>query len=378
MQDALEQLQQAIQHALALGLGRAGGLEPLRDALRAVQPYDTLAPLAESLQHVLETSDTRVQLNELTRLHYACDQALARLHACTLPALTQDLQTEPTRQTAAPPLDGVEPFAALFRGEISLVQAMPAIYERITAWQPGNSILPLQLTLAHSGIAHIAIEKLQSLGADALPLLIRLAGSKNPLTRLRACEMLLNHTEPKATAALRGALKHVPHSLPLFQKLRQRPDLHAVFLGESAPTLEQWLAALHTREQLRQMLQRAEIQIMLLPTDAPAIRLLLEKLREFARHEADYLSLIAAVPHEQATHYILLQNRFSGVGFLHFLTTRDYRLTPIVLSHFTRFWSSDLDKLAWLGDAAFLPHVLLANHNSLRRYGEPAEILKRN
>jgi hypothetical protein len=378
MQDALEQLQQAIQHALALGLGRAGGVEPLRDALRTLQPYDALAPLAESLQRVLEASDTRLQLNELTRLHYACDQALARLHACTLPALTQDFQTEPTRQTAAPQLDGVEPFSALFRGEISLVRAMPAIYECIAAWQPGDSILPMHLTLAHSGIAHIAIEKLQSLGADALPLLIRLAGSKSPLTRLRACEMLLDYAEPKATAALRGALKHVPHSLPLFQKLRQRPDLHAVFLGESAPTLEQWLAALHTREQLRQMLQRAAIQIMLLPTDAPAIRLLLEKLREFARYEADYLSLIAAVPHEQATQYILLQNRFSGVGFLHFLTTLDYRLTPMVLSHFTRFWSSDLDKLARLGDAAFLPHVLLANHNSLRRYGEPAEILKPN
>ena len=50
MQQALEELQRAIQHVLALGLGRAGGLEPLRDALRALQPYDALAPLADGVQ----------------------------------------------------------------------------------------------------------------------------------------------------------------------------------------------------------------------------------------------------------------------------------------------------------------------------------------
>ncbi|OYT70266.1 MAG: hypothetical protein CFK48_06505 [Armatimonadetes bacterium CP1_7O] len=378
MQAALEILQEAIQHALALGLGRAGGLEPLRDAQRALQPYDALAPLAESLQRVLETDDTRVQLNELTRLYYACDQALARLHAYTLPTRAQDLLTEPTRQTAAPALEDTEPFAALFRGDISLAQAMPAIYERIARWRPEDSILPLQLTLAHSSIAHIAIEKLQSLGSDALPLLIRLAGSKNPLTRLRACELLLERPEPKATAALRSALTQVPRALPLFQKLRSRTDLHQIFLGENAPTLEQWLAALHTREQLRQMLQRAAIQIMLQPPDSAALRLLSEKLREFARFESDYLGLIAAVPHERVTQYILVQNRFSGVGFQHFVATLDYRLTPMVLNHSTRFWGSDLDKVARLGDAAFLPHVLQANHNSLRHYGEPAQILKQN
>lgn len=92
----------------------------------------------------------------------------------------------------------------------------------------------------------------------------------------------------------------------------------------------------------------------------------------------DYLSLVAAIPHELATHYLLNQNRFRGVGFLHFLTTLDYRLTPIVLSYYTRFWGSGLDKLARLGDAAFLPHVLLAQHHGLRHYGEPAEILKQN
>lgn len=378
MQAALEILQQAIQHALALGLGRAGGLEPLRDALRALQPYDALAPLTESLQRVLETSDTRVQLNELTRLYYACDQALARLHAYTLPTQAQDLLTEPTRQTAAHAPEGIEPFAALFRGDISLVQAMPAIYEHIAKWQPNDSILPLQLTLAHSGIAHIAIEKLQSLGSDALPLLIRLAGSKNPLTRLRACELLLEHPEPKATAALRHALTQVPRALPLFQKLRSRTDLHGIFLGDDAPTLEQWLTILHTREQLRQMLERAKIPIMLQPQGAPVIRSLFEKIREFARYESDYLGMIAAIPHEQATQHLLSQNRFSGVGFQHFITTLDYRLTPIVLSTYTRFGAADVGRLAQLGDAAFLPHVLLAKHNSLRRYGEPAEILKSN
>ena len=45
MQQALEELQRAIQHVLALGLGRAGGLEPLRDALRALQPHDALRRL---------------------------------------------------------------------------------------------------------------------------------------------------------------------------------------------------------------------------------------------------------------------------------------------------------------------------------------------
>ncbi|MCS6919250.1 MAG: hypothetical protein NZM28_05730 [Fimbriimonadales bacterium] len=377
MQAVLEQLQESIQHALALGLSRAGGLEPLRDALRAIQPYESLAPLAESLQRVLEASDPRAQMNELARLYYACEQCLVRLHVDSLPALSAELRHEPTRQTAAPPL--AEPFAALFRGDVSLIEALPALYEIVDAWQPGAPILPLQLTLAHSGTAHLAIEKLQSLGQDALPVLIRLAGSKSPMTRLRACELLLDYTEPKATAALRGALPKAPRALPLFQKLRQRPDLHNLFVAPDAPPLEQWLEALHDQQQLRLMLQRTEAQIMLLPPDAPVLRALLEKIRQLVRREVDYWYMVARIPHEQITRLLLLsEDWFVTLVFEHFMTTLDYRLTPPILGTKARFWDNELNQLTRLGDAAFLPHVLLAEHNSLRRYGEPAEIVKPN
>jgi hypothetical protein len=101
MQQALEELQRAIQHVLALGLGRAGGLEPLRDALRALQPYDALAPLADGVQAVLDTDDTRVQLDMLTRLHYACGRLLTRLRADALPTLTPTRFT--SRRARSPP-----------------------------------------------------------------------------------------------------------------------------------------------------------------------------------------------------------------------------------------------------------------------------------
>ncbi len=376
MQTVLEQLHESIQHALALGLSRAGGLEPLRDALAAIKPYESLAPLAESLQRVLGTSDPRVQLNELARLHYACEQCLARLHTRSLPARDAGLISEPTRQTAAPAL--AEPFVALFRGEASLLETLPAIYQIVEAWQPNEPLLPLQLTLAHSGTAPIAIQKLQAIGQDALPVLIRLVNSKSPMTRLRACELLLGVSEPKATAALRAALPKASRALPLFQKLRSRPDLQTLFVAPDAPKLEQWLAALHDRQQLRQMLQRTDAQIMLLPPDAPVIHALLAKIRELTRAELDYWRTVALIPHEQITRLLLAENWFNIVGFEHFLATLDYRLTPLILSTNTRFWGSELNQLARLGDAAFLPYVLFENHNSLRRYGEPAEILKRN
>ena len=376
MQAVLEQLHESIQHALALGLSRAGGLEPLRDALAAIQPYESLAPLAESLQRVLETSDSRVQLNELARLHYACEQCLARLQTRSLPTLDPGLLREPTCQTAAPAF--AEPFVALFRGEASLLETLPAIYQIVDAWQPNDPLLPLQLTLAHSGTAPIAIQKLQSLQQDARPVLIRLANSKSPMTRLRACELLLGFTEPRATAALRAALPNAPRALPLFQKLRARPDLQTLFVKPDAPRLEQWLAALHDRQQLRQMLQRTEAQIMLLPPDAPILQTLLAKIRELTRAELDYWRVVALIPHEQITRMLIAENWFNIIGFEHFLATLDYRLTPLILSTNTRFWSSELNQLARLGDAALLPYVLFENHNSLRRYGEPAEILKRN
>ncbi|MCS7208625.1 MAG: hypothetical protein NZ874_03550, partial [Fimbriimonadales bacterium] len=183
--------------------------------------------------------------------------------------------------------------------------------------------------------------------------------------------------EPKATAALRGALRTAPRALPLFQTLRQRPDLHSLVLSDDAPPLEQWLNALHTREHLHQMLQRAETQIKLQPADSPAIRLLVGKLREFARSELDYWRVLARIPHEQATHALLAASGWlSVVGLEHLTTTLDYRLTPLILSVNRQFWTPDLTQLARLGDAAFLPYVLRARHPSLNRYGEPAEVVK--
>jgi hypothetical protein len=162
MQQALEELQRAIQHVLALGLGRAGGLEPLRDALRALQPYDALAPLADGVQAVLDTDDARVQLDVLTRLHYACGRLLTRLRADALPMLHADALHEPTRKVAAVVPPNTEPFARLFRGEASLLETLPAVYAHLQAWQPDQPLLPVQLALAHCGTAHIALERLRA------------------------------------------------------------------------------------------------------------------------------------------------------------------------------------------------------------------------
>lgn len=376
MREALEQLQEAIQHTLTLGLSRSGGLEPLRDALRALQSYDSLAPLAEGVQIVLDTPDVRAQMNALARLHYTCEQCLARLQVYALPTAPETLLDEPTRRVAAPP--DTEPFARLFRGEVALPEVLPAIRERVWNWQPNESLLPLQLTLAHSGTAYLAIERLQSLGEAVLPVLIRLAGSKSLMTRLRACELLLDNTEPKATAALRGALPNAPRALPLFQKLRRRPDLHGLFTNADAPPISAWLSSVGNREQFRQMLQRTETQIMLEPPDSATVRQLIDKAQQIARGELDYVRLLGAIPHEQATRLILEGGWLTMVGFDHLCATLDYRLTPLILSVYPQFGSYELNQLNRLGDAAFLPWALQAGRKNLSAYGEAATAVRQH
>ncbi|GIV10912.1 MAG: hypothetical protein KatS3mg020_0403 [Fimbriimonadales bacterium] len=370
MRDALEGLQQAIQQTLALGLSRAGGLEPLRDALRAVQRYESLASLTESLQAILEPTDVRAQLNALARLHYTCEQCLARLQVYALPKASPTLQDEPTRRAAAP--DDAEPFVRLFRGEAALPEALPAIRQRVWSWQPDQPILPLQLALAHSGTAYLAIVRLQSLGEAALPVLIRLVSSKSLMTRLRACELLLDYREPKATAALRSALPNAPRALPLFQKLRRRSDLLPIFTNADAPLITTWLTAVGNRDQFRQMLQRAAAQIMLQPPDSDTIPQLIEKAQQIARGELDHMRLLAAIPHEQATRSILEGGWLTMVGFEHLCATLDYRLTPLVLSVYTQFGNYELNQLNRMGDAAFLPWALQEGRKQLGAYGEAA------
>jgi hypothetical protein len=403
MQQALEELQRAIQHVLALGLGRAGGLEPLRDALRALQPHDALAPLADGVQAVLDASDTRVQLDMLTRLHYACERLQMRLRADALPTLSADALHEPTRKVAAvvppssrfpptregsedlsvPPAgrgnlqEGVlESFARLFRGEASLLETLPAVYARLQAWQPDQPLLPVQLALAHCGTAHIALERLRALGADVLQVVIQLAGSKSPAVRLRACELLLEYDAPKATAALRSALPKAPRALPLMQKLRARPDLHEVFLKDGAPTLEQWLSALDDRRQFHQMLQKTETQIMLTPANAPALDALFQKIHALAANEYDYWRMLVRVPNERVTQTLLAHSEWlRSLCYEHFLATLDYRLIPILRSVHTQLWREQMRQIAQnLPDAAFLPDALRGHPDLVKRFGEPAEI----
>ena len=403
MQQALEELQRAIQHALALGLGRAGGLEPLRDALRALQPHDALAPLADGVQAVLDTDDARVQLDVLTRLHYACGRLLTRLHADALPTLSADALHEPTRRVAAvvPPSSRLSPiregseapsvppagrgnlqegvlesFARLFRGEASLLETLPTVYAHLQAWQPDQPLLPIQLALAHYGTAHIALERLRALGATALQAVIQLAGSKSPAVRLRACELLLEYDAPKATAALRSALPKAPRALPLMQKLRTRPDLHEVLLKDGAPTLEQWLSALGDRRQYHQMLQQTEVQIMLLPPNAPALDALLQKVRTLAFNEYESWRMLARVPHERITQTLLAHPEWlRSQCYEHFLATLDYRLIPILRSIHPQFWREQVRQIAQnLPDAAFLTDALRGHPDLVKRFGEPAEV----
>ncbi len=374
MREALEQLQQAIQHALVLGLNRSGGLEPLRDAQRALQRYDALEPLLETLQAVLDAPDTRTQLNALTRLHYACGQCLARLQVYALPQISEPLAQEPTRQVAAPA--DPTPFMRLFRGEASLLEVLPAIREQVWQWQVGQPLLPLQLALAHSGTAYLAIERLQSLGEAALPVIIQLTGSKSAMARLRACELLLDYTEPTATAALRGALPRAPRALPLFVKLRRRPDLHSIFVNDDAPPLSAWLDTPMRRELFLQMLGRASVRIMLEPTHSPVIAQLIEKALQVARNEYEWMRLLVKIPHEQATQRILNNREGITLWIQHLSETLDYRLTPIVLSIYPQFHMHELRLLNQLGDAAFLPWVIQAEQKDTRYYGEAASILQ--
>ncbi|MGQ9657287.1 MAG: hypothetical protein ACUVV1_05230 [Fimbriimonadales bacterium] len=378
MESALETLQHAIQHALALGLRRAGGLEPLREALHALHPYTALAPLADAVQTLLETDETGAHLNLLTRLYYTSELLLMHLKAHQMPLLlAAEVLQEPTRRVAAPAHD--DPFTQLFRGEASLLQVLPTIYAHLEAWQPDQPLLPLQLALAHYATAPIAIERLRTLGADALETVIKLASSKSPVVRLRACELLLEHDAPRATAALRSALPNAPCALPLLQKLRARPDLHALLLPEGAPPLEQVLPLLTDRRLLQQLLRQREAQIMLLPPNAPVLDALLQTVRKLAHHEADYWQLLARVPHERITQTLLANPAWlRALCYEHFIATLDYRLIPILRSVHAQLWRDQMQQISRrLPDAAFLPDALHTYPELVGRFGEPATITRR-
>lgn len=377
MESALETLQRAIQHALALGLRRAGGLEPLRDALHALHPYTALAPLADAVQTLLETDDTGAHLNLLTRLYYTSELLLMHLKAHQMPLLpAAEVLQEPTRRVAAPAHD--DPFAQLFRGEASLLQVLPTIHAQLEAWQPDQPLLPMQLALSHYAIAPIALERLRTLGADALETVIKLASSKSPVVRLRACELLLEHDAPRATAALRSALPKAPRALPLLQKLRARPNLHALLLPEGAPPLEQVLPLLTDRRLLQQLLRQSEAQIMLLPPNAPVLDALLQTVRQLAHHEADYWQLLARVPHERITQTLLANPAWlRALCYEHFIATLDYRLIPILRSVHAQLWRDQMQQISRrLPDAAFLPDALHAYPELVGRFGEPAAIAR--
>jgi hypothetical protein len=161
--------------------------------------------------------------------------------------------------------------------------------------------------------------------------------------RLRACELLLEYDAPKATAALRSALPKAPRALPLMQKLRARPDLHEVFLKDGAPTLEQWLSALGDRRQYHQMLQQNEVQIMLMPANAPALDALFQKTRALAANEYDYWRMLVRVPHERITQTLLTHPEWlRSLCYEHFLATLDYRLIPILRSVHTQLWREQM------------------------------------
>lgn len=377
MVSALETLQRAIQHALVLGLRRAGGLEPLREVLHALRPQTALAPLADAVQTVLATDDTETHLNTLIRLYYTSEQLLMHLKAHQMPTLPiAEVLREPTRCVAAPVHN--DPFAQLFRGEASLLQVLPTIHAQVEAWQPSQSLLPLQLALAHYATAPIALERLRALGADALETVIKLASNKSPVVRLRACELLLEYNTPKAVAALRSALPRAPRALPLLQKLRARPDLHTLVAPEGAPPLEQVLPLLTDRRLMQQLLHQIEGQIMLLPTNAPEMDALTQAVRKLAHHEADYWQLLARVPHERVTQTLLTNPAWlRSLCYEHFIATLDYRLIPILRGVHAQFWRDQMQQISRrLPDAAFLPDALHAYPELVGRFGEPATIAR--
>jgi hypothetical protein len=196
--------------------------------------------------------------------------------------------------------------------------------------------------------------------------------------RLRACELLLEYDAPKATAALRSALPKAPRALPLMQKLRARPDLHDLLLKDGAPTLEQWLPTLSDRRQFHQMLQKTETQIMLTPANAPALDALFQKTRALAANEYDYWRMLVRVPNERVTQTLLAHSEWlRSLCYEHFLATLDYRLIPILRSVHTQLWREQMRQIAQnLPDAAFLPDALRGHPDLVKRFGEPAEVVK--
>ncbi len=116
---------------------------------------------------------------------------------------------------------------------------------------------------------------------------------------------------------------------------------------------------------------------MLLPSDAPALDALLEKIRALATNELDMWRMCVRVPHERITR-MLFQHPvwLRSLCYDHFLATLDERLIPILLSVYPQFWSEQMRQLTQFPDAAFLPYAVRGHPSLLPRFGEPAELVQ--
>ena len=126
------------------------------------------------------------------------------------------------------------------------------------------------------------------------------------------------------------------------------------------------------------MLQQTEVQIMLLPANAPALDALLQKIHALAFNEYESWRMLVRVPHERITQSLLAHPEWlRSQCYEHFLATLDYRLIPILRNVHTQLWREQMRQITQnLPDAAFLPDALRGHPDLVKRFGEPVEAVK--
>lgn len=417
----IDELRSALQHALVLGLDTPGALDPLlalAEPLRAAG----LTALAERIEEIRrlhgadEPSCFRI-MNELVRLWVVSRQMLLR---------AQPVHRLPEgAPEALPPADGgwwvldpepESPWVALLEGSAPLIITVPRLRAEIERWQPSDPLHPIVIGLSHGVLTRIAGERLRGLGAQAVPVLLRLIRFRNQMVRIRAWEILLDLYEAGAVSAdpIRRHVGRAPRAMRLVRRLAHLnlfpmpSEPHAgsdqapadgpeegALLPEGTAVhreLAEILGSGLSRSRWQEIVRRHRLFLMLLPEDDPLIGRLIDEVEALDRSAEGRMNLLAGVPHPRITRLLLEQPVLDPKSLaIHIEATLDYPLIPQLLKYRLVLSASapweyrskdltDLDfdvlsKVTDLGDSLLIPLIWRDWPDQLKQFGEVARYL---
>ncbi len=425
----IDQLRSAIRHALVLGLETPGALDPLTrlaEPLRAAG-LTALGERIEEIRH-LQGADESVyvrMMNELVRLWQVSQQILLRVQPVyRLPetVLKAPHSTDGGWLVLEPAPES--PWVALLEGSAPLIVTVPRIQAEIERWQPGEPFQPILIGLSHSALTQIAGRRLHQLGAQAVPILLRLIRFRNQMVSIRAWEVLLDLYEEGLVSPeeITPHIDQCPLAMGLVRRLSHlnlplpSPKARATPSRPSPAGIRGWVQRLRSdtpvpeevtirnaltetlqkglsRSSLQEIVRRYGFYLMLLSEDDPLIGRLIDEIEALARSHTSRMNLLACVPHPRITHLLLNQPSADPWSLAtHIEATLDYRLIPQLLKyrpapspsvlisvpepeHFPGLEFDVFLKVIRVGDSLLIPLVWRDAPKELHHFGEVARYL---